>query len=400
MTPTADDIIDRAVEYLRLSYLDRAREQCLLALSMEPGSVRAIYVLGLIQFRAGEYQQAQATLHMVVAAEPEWVEGLTMYAQACTWAGATMSARHAAETALRLEPDNAEVILTLAETIKSDDPAGAMRLVDQAGALSPEEPDLLRVRALIHRESKRFAAARRDMRQYVADEPGVWQNMYFLAMLEARGLRFRRAIRAVFAAASQFPQSGAQAVGILAFIFVRLILTVQVILFALAVGLIMSADEVVSEPAPVPTIRVPTELLTPPTLPPRPTLVPDLTFPTHPVAPAAFTVADRAGFEPTDGRRTVVDRTLPLWARGGGLLVLVVIAVFVGSTLAAVPRSGWSAVRESIVGFWPVLRIALCAVSFVLLTAAVVGPPIAAGFAVLPLLFGLLSGGKSLLNER
>lgn len=402
MTATADEIVERAVEYLELSYLDRAREQCLLALSMEPGHIFATYVLGVVQAHTGEYQQAQMTLQMVVTAEPEWVPGLTMYAQAALWAGAPTSARHAAETALRLEPDSAEALLTLAEVITSDDPAAAMRLVDQAGALSPEEPDLRRVRALVHRESKQFAAARRDVREIVAGDPSDWQSMYLLATVEARGWRFRRAIRAVFAAAAQFPQSGAQAIGVLAFTFVRLILTVQVVLFALAVGLIASTDQVMSEPGPVPVpVKIPTELLTPPSLPRAPTLPPDFTFPTPPVAPAAYTVAGRPALDSSDvGRRVVVDRILPLWVRGLGSLVLGALALLVGVVLSAVPRTGWSAVRESIVGFWPILRIVLCTLSFSLLTAAVVGPPIAASYALLPLLFGLVSAGKSLLNER
>ena len=164
--------LQRGKEYLEQGNLDKASIELRNALQIQPKSVEALYWNGRVAERKGDLRRAVGLYKAVVEAGPGKLDVRQRLVRIFLSARVPAEAQKLLESALKTEPDNAELLALRAATrAQLDDRAGAMADADRALKLAPDSEEAVQVRARLYQDGGDTAAAMQLVTSAVGRNP-------------------------------------------------------------------------------------------------------------------------------------------------------------------------------------------------------------------------------------
>ena len=189
MDTRAEKLWNRGMVHFRQGNMEAAQASFEAFLAREPGSGPGWFRLSLVDARRGRPARAIAHAERALALEPGQPEALSHLARCLLRSGSPERARAAAMQALALPRDKPVVLDSLGSVLtRLDEPALALDLFDRAIELDPDHPSLYFNRALAHRQFGQIDAAERDLEECLRRQPGHAKAHWALATLRGQDL--------------------------------------------------------------------------------------------------------------------------------------------------------------------------------------------------------------------
>lgn len=189
MDSRAEKLWHRGMVHFRQGNLEAAQASFEAFLAREPGSGPGWFRLSLVEARRGRHARAVGHAEHSLQLDPGQVEVLSHLARCLLRAGQPERARAVALQAQALPRDNPVVLDSLAGVMtRLDEPALALELFDRAIELDPGHASLYFNRALAHRQFGQVEAAAADLEACLARQPGHAKAHWSLATLRGQDL--------------------------------------------------------------------------------------------------------------------------------------------------------------------------------------------------------------------
>ena len=189
MDSRAEKLWNRGMVHFRQGAMEAAQASFEAFLAREPGSGPGWFRLSLVAARRGRHTVAAAHAEHSLGLEPGQPEVLSHLARCLLRSGAPERARAIALQAAALPREKPVVLDSLAGVLtRLDEPALAIELFDQAIALDPTHASLYFNRALAHRQFGQVDAAERDLEACLQRQPGHVKAHWALATLRGQDL--------------------------------------------------------------------------------------------------------------------------------------------------------------------------------------------------------------------
>ena len=201
MDTRAEKLWQRGMVHFRQGNMEAAQANFEAFLAREPGSGRGLLRLSLVAARRGRYQSALDFAHAALEKDPSRVEILAHLARCHLGAGQPERARARATQALSLPRDNPVVLDSLGVVMtRLDEQSLAFDLFDQAIALAPGQASMHFNRALARKLFGLIDGAEQDLETCLQLQPSHAKAHWMLAGLRTHDLvgnhlvRLRRAL--------------------------------------------------------------------------------------------------------------------------------------------------------------------------------------------------------------
>ena len=189
MDTRAEKLWQRGIVHFRQGNMEAAQANFEAFLAREPGSGPGFFRLSLVAARRGRYQSALAFAQQALDKDPNRVEILTHLARCHLGAGQPERARARATQALSLPRDNPVVLDSLGVVMtRLDEQSLALELFDQAIALAPGQASMHFNRALARKLFGLVEAAEQDLETCLQLQPSHAKAHWMLAGLRTQDL--------------------------------------------------------------------------------------------------------------------------------------------------------------------------------------------------------------------
>lgn len=189
MDNRAQKLWQRGLVHFRQGNMEAAQANFEAFLAREPGSGPAHFRLSMVHARRGRHFQAVSLGQQALAQEPDRVEILSHLARCHLMCGQPEVARQLATRALAMPRDNAIVLDSLGVIMtRLDEQVLALELFDQAIAIEGRQASMYFNRALAYRQFGMAEQAERDLETCLALNPAHAKAHWMLANLRNQDL--------------------------------------------------------------------------------------------------------------------------------------------------------------------------------------------------------------------
>ncbi|MCC5870256.1 MAG: tetratricopeptide repeat protein, partial [Gammaproteobacteria bacterium] len=165
---------------------EQGRAQLRRSLQLDDAFTPARLMLAGLELAAANDEQARVQYRAVLSREPRNVQALLGLAQVATQAGAVDEAATHLQAAIAADPDNATPRLALARLeLGRDDVAAARRVIDEAAARHPGDPEIATLQGLVRFREGRGEAAVDAFRRATDGDPERVERWLNLARAQA-----------------------------------------------------------------------------------------------------------------------------------------------------------------------------------------------------------------------